>query len=48
MNLIKIKKGKVELEVVERVYNIVYAHHGFEVVTETKKPTRKKRGQNDT
>lgn len=45
---VKIKKGQTELEVAKRVYDIVYAPHGFEIVSEAKKPARKKAAQDDT
>lgn len=46
MENIKIKKGDVELKVAKRVYDVVYAYHGFAVV-ETKKTTRKQSNESE-
>lgn len=47
MDLIKIKKGEVELEVTKRAYEIVYAGHGFSVVDNKKTTSRKKHEPNN-
>lgn len=47
MEIVKIKKGDTELEVAKRVYDVVYAHHGFTIVEPKKPTTRKKVDKND-
>ena len=45
--IVKVKKGVSILEVPKRVYEVVYAHHGFEIVKPAA-PKKKGADRNDT